>query len=159
MLPRPPHSPPWLNPGETLEGSINPEPTTAITGKEQADLPIFRFGRGERPDAEDEPESEDELPLGERTAGYHHLESALGTNPVSPTILKQLQAMSYQDSHQDLVASSASTESRSKLPHNLPPPSPSQQAENKAVSPSVNSGDIPFGSESGQTFSSQLFQS
>ncbi|KAG0354397.1 Golgi reassembly-stacking protein 2 [Podila minutissima] len=59
-MPRPPRSPSWLNPGVALEGAIAQSQAPTGTRVEE-DLPPLRFGRGERPDAEDEPESEDEF--------------------------------------------------------------------------------------------------
>lgn len=56
-MPRPPRSPSWLNPGVALEDAI----AQAAGTRDGEDLPPLRFGRGERPDAEDEPESEDEF--------------------------------------------------------------------------------------------------
>jgi hypothetical protein len=59
-MPRPPRSPSWLNPGVALEGAIAQSQAPTGAGVEE-DQPPLRFGRGERPDAEDEPESEDEF--------------------------------------------------------------------------------------------------
>ncbi|KAF9172413.1 Golgi reassembly-stacking protein 2 [Mortierella sp. AD010] len=130
--PRPSHSPSWLNPSEALEGSLKTASNTSASKEDQEeDLPPLRFGRGERPDAEDEPESEDELmPRGGRSVGYQEPMLNL-SKPTSPTILKQLQAVSIQDN----------------IHHNSPPTS----LPSKATSPpmtrhaEVNSGDIPFG--------------
>ncbi|KAF9189548.1 Golgi reassembly-stacking protein 1 [Haplosporangium sp. Z 11] len=120
--PRPSQSPSWLNPGAVLEGSIQRvADTTAAEEEQEQDLPPFRFGRGERPDAEDEPESEDEFVPRARRELAAHQDSALipsGSSgqadfgsihtmihqptrsapqaqpqAVSPTMLKQMQAI------------------------------------------------------------------
>ncbi|KAI1313809.1 Golgi reassembly-stacking protein 2 [Mortierella claussenii] len=98
--PRPPHSHSWLNPSEVLEGSLKSESTSIVEQQEpEQDLPPLRFGRGERPDADDEPESEDEfVPRGGRSMPYQEPD-ILTTPAPSPTILKQLQAVSIQDHH------------------------------------------------------------
>lgn len=77
-MPRPPRSPSWLNPGAALEGAIAQQ--AAGTGDGE-DLPPLRFGRGERPDAEDEPESEDEfVPGRQRDVRVDSFGNALGVS-------------------------------------------------------------------------------
>ncbi|KAF9359150.1 Guanine nucleotide exchange factor (GEF) which may activate RAB8A and RAB8B [Mortierella sp. AD094] len=166
--PRPPHSPSWLNPSEALEGSLQSASNTIAAEEDQEeDLPPLRFGRGERPDAEDEPESEDELmPRGGRSVGYQEPTLNL-SKPTSPTILKQLQAVSLQDNiHHNSPPTSLPTETHSssvthlsEYQHNrqqLPAPT------SKAMSPpvtrlaEVNSGEIPFGAGGSPDFSNDL---
>ncbi|KAF8986277.1 hypothetical protein BGZ46_006899 [Entomortierella lignicola] len=119
--PRPPHSPSWLNPSEVLEGSLQSKPNT-ITVDDEQDLPPLRFGRGERPDADDEPESEDELmPRRGRSVAYQEPTPNL-SKPTSPTFLKQLQAVSLQDNSQTFTAHNTKPEIQTKVSvhHNSP---------------------------------------
>ncbi|KAI8599685.1 GRASP55/65 PDZ-like domain-containing protein [Dissophora ornata] len=124
--PRPPHSPSWLNPSEALEGSLRiSSPTNTVEDEEEQEpeLPPLRFGRGERPDAEDDPESEDEfVPRGARSVGHH--EPIVNTSqPTSPTLLKQLQAVSLQDNQFHSMSPTSRTENQSSpsLGHYTPP--------------------------------------
>ncbi|KAG0257859.1 hypothetical protein BG011_003712 [Mortierella polycephala] len=79
--PRPSQSPSWLIPGAMLEGPIQQAADTSVVVEEQEqDLPPFRFGRGERPDAEDEPESEDEFVPRARRELVAHQDSTLITS-------------------------------------------------------------------------------
>ncbi|KAF9571554.1 Golgi reassembly-stacking protein 2 [Mortierella alpina] len=121
--PRPSQSPSWLNPSEILEGSLQKAASVAsvASAEQEQELPPLRFGRGERPDAEDEPESEDEFvpktrrgPVGHQDstlaptspggqAGFGGMYSAMQhtagqspSQPASPTQLR-LQAMNLQD--------------------------------------------------------------
>lgn len=122
--PRPSQSPSWLNPSEVLEGSLQKKAASVAstaTAEQEQDLPPLRFGRGERPDAEDEPESEDEFvpktrrgPVGPQDStliptssgsqasvgGIHstmqHPAVQSPAQPTSPTQLR-LQAMTLQD--------------------------------------------------------------
>ncbi|KAG0355842.1 Golgi reassembly-stacking protein 2 [Gamsiella multidivaricata] len=187
--PRPPHSPSWLSTSEALEGSLQSSSTAAAAAAEQEqeqDLPPLRFGRGERPDAEDEPESEDEfMPRGDRSAGLQG--SALDSlQPKSPTFLKQLQAVSVQDNYQHHTGPAARAEHQyngpaqytSPIAHQLqfqnqppspqqpkaPLPQPSTNANSKPLSSPAtksattdfNTGDIPFGGGDAMDFSSQF---
>ncbi|KAF9958359.1 Golgi reassembly-stacking protein 2 [Mortierella alpina] len=119
--PRPSQSPSWLNPSEVLEGSLQKAASvaSATTAEQEQELPPLRFGRGERPDAEDEPESEDEFVPKTRRGPVGHQDSILPPtspgsqaafggihsavqhsavqNPTSPTKLR-LQTMTIQDS-------------------------------------------------------------
>ncbi|KAF9990776.1 Golgi reassembly-stacking protein 2 [Mortierella antarctica] len=82
--PRPSQSPSWLNPSEILEGSLHNAASVAstTTAEHEQELPPLRFGRGERPDAEDEPESEDEFVPKSRRGPVGHQDSTLV--PASP---------------------------------------------------------------------------
>ncbi|KAF9438646.1 hypothetical protein BGZ76_006207 [Entomortierella beljakovae] len=167
--PRPPHSPSWLNQSEALEGSLKQAPNS-ISEAQEPDLPPLRFGRGERPDAEDEPESEDELvSAGNRSVGYQDPLLTMQT-PTSPTMLKQFQGISLDERHQYTAASNqasihqgVSQTSPSSTTAQQPGQAYSQSIESKPKSPSttgvgdVNAGEIPFGgSKDSPDFTSQL---
>lgn len=200
--PRPSQSPSWLNPSEMLESSLHNAPTTNTAKVEQEqDLPLLRFGRGERPDAEDEPESEDEFVLKRGKSTAHQESTSTPLQPTSPTILNQLQAVSLQEQpqqpqhhhhhhhhHQDHYhnptspntaprhenQSTVPTQYRSSygsqvlgqgqsidpqqpsLPQLPPTSSASQPLSPPATRAEVNTGEIPFGSESGSDLSSQF---
>ncbi|KAF9106345.1 Golgi reassembly-stacking protein 2 [Mortierella sp. GBA35] len=145
--PRPPHSPPWLNPSAILEGALQNAPKKSEDIQEQ-DLPPFRFGRGERPDAEDEPESEDEfVPRGGRGQQSH--KDSVGFPPSYMNKFQQGIPLHY-----DNQTRSATSRDREDGQRTTPrePLSPTTKAPPKAVD--VNAGEIPFGPGSAQDFSS-----
>ncbi|KAF9583150.1 Golgi reassembly-stacking protein 2 [Lunasporangiospora selenospora] len=137
--PRPSQSPSWLNPNLALEGAVeNASKSKAVT-TEGHELPPLRFGRGERPDAEDEPESEEEP---EHRAGRGPAAQQAPTgyegygNPPAQSVQSQQQVSPLAKQFQALQASEAS--------EHLP------QREVGEVNP----GEIPFGSSSSnQSFS------
>jgi len=181
--PRPSQSPTWLNPSEMLESSLNSTPVANTANlKQEQDLPPLRFGRGERPDAEDEPESEDEfVPENGRSITLQEPTSAPSQH-TSPTTLKQTQEASLQDQPQQPqqqhhhhhhhhhhhpqhhphapLSSQVQSQKQSNIPQR-PPVSPSNPG-NQPLSPpitktaEINTGEIPFGTENGGDFSSQL---
>ncbi|KAF9915704.1 Golgi reassembly-stacking protein 2 [Lobosporangium transversale] len=183
--PRPPHSPPWLNPGAVLEGSLQSTVAKAATGEEheqagEQGLPPLRFGRGERPDAEDEPESEDEFVPRNGRSAVHQGKGITTRQSASPTDLKQLQApcIHGNDHIPNAISTRVTAEKYSSMstPHtSLASTDPAENLQqqqycqpqasvigNQPHSPSitkvedVNSGDIPFGTGDTEDFSSQL---
>ncbi|KAF9906031.1 Golgi reassembly-stacking protein 2 [Linnemannia zychae] len=150
--PRPSQSPSWLNPSAILEGALQNTSKKAESEEiQEQDLPPFRFGRGERPDAEDEPESEDEfVPRGGRGQASHKESVALPANFLN----KFQQGVSLQhDNHTHPFSSGTREENQSTTtPSTQQPMSPTKAS--KAVD--VNVGEIPFGPGSAQDFSNTL---
>ncbi|KAF9550685.1 Golgi reassembly-stacking protein 2 [Mortierella hygrophila] len=154
--PRPPQSPSWLNPSAILEGALQNASKKAESEEiQEQDLPPFRFGRGERPDAEDEPESEDEfVPRGGRGQAAHKESSALPPNFMN----KFQQGISLHHEHDihtphpsltgteeyQTTATTATTQ------HLMSP----TKAPPKGVD--VNADEIPFGAGSTHDLSSTL---
>lgn len=195
--PRPSQSPSWLNPSEMLESSLHKAPkANAAPVEQEPDLPPLRFGRGERPDAEDEPESEDDfVPKRSRSIAQQE-PTSVPVQPTSPTILKQLQAVALQErpqlpqqpqqpqqqqpqhhqhqhhqhQHQHHPPTQPNTtlyqgpralnDGQSINPQQPPLPTTASGSQPHSQpttrSGEVNTGDIPFGSESGSDFANQL---
>ncbi|KAF9339959.1 Golgi reassembly-stacking protein 2 [Linnemannia elongata] len=139
-----------------LEGALQNASKKAESEEiQEQDLPPFRFGRGERPDAEDEPESEDEfVPRGGRGQAAHKESSALPPNFMN----KFQQGVSLHHDH-DIhtphpsltgIEENQSTATTVAAQHPMSP----TKAPQKTVD--VNAGEIPFGPGSTHDFSSTL---
>jgi hypothetical protein len=161
--PRPPQSPSWLNPNTSLESTL--QGAVGTENVEDQEWPPLRFGRGERPDAEDEdePDSEEEfVPRARPLDPLRGTEQGRATpNSSSPTITKQLEAVSVQEhgDMQDHYESQHPPSTSSSDPHvhahvqfPFSPEHPSASASASAGAPvpqneaEVNDGEIPFGS-------------
>jgi len=141
--PRPPQSPSWLNPNTSLEGTLQGAIASEHVEDDQ-EWPPLRFGRGERPDAEDEdePDSEEEFVPRARPLEPTRVEQEQAVPSLSPSAsTKRQQAgslddvenmQSRDDSHPVVSAAPSSEKHETLVP--IPP---------KA---DVNDGEIPFGS-------------
>ncbi|KAF9919598.1 Golgi reassembly-stacking protein 2 [Linnemannia zychae] len=153
-MPRPPQSPSWLNTTAILEGALENASKKTEADEIQdldQDLPPFRFGRGERPDAEDEPESEDEfIPRGGRNKTSHKESVALPPNFMN----KFQQGVSiHHNNHTHPTTSGVREENQlAAVATTQHPMSPTKSVKTA----DVNAGEIPFGPGSTLDFSSTL---
>ncbi|KAG0286988.1 hypothetical protein BGZ97_007234 [Linnemannia gamsii] len=156
--PRPPQSPSWLNPSAILEGAMqNASKKAASEEIQEQDLPPFRFGRGERPDAEDEPESEDEfVPRGGRGQASH--KESVGLPPNFMNKFHQGVSLHHDHDihtpHPSLTGIGEESQLTATTTTTTQHPMSPTKATPKMVD--FNAGEIPFGSGSVEDFSSTL---
>ncbi|GJJ75716.1 hypothetical protein EMPS_08074 [Entomortierella parvispora] len=130
--PRPPQSPSWLNSNTSLEGTLQGVITSENVQDDQ-EWPPLRFGRGERPDAEDEdePDSEEEFVPRVRPLDSARVEHEQAVQPSSPTTQSNGRNKQYHG-----------TDSSSPDPHQ------------KSIL--MNDGEIPFVSSNSNRDSSEV---
>jgi formylglycine-generating enzyme required for sulfatase activity len=124
---------------------------------QEQDLPPFRFGRGERPDAEDEPESEDEfVPRGGRGQASH--KESVGLPPNFMNKFHQGVSLHHDHDihtpHPSLTGIGEESQLTATTTTTTQHPMSPTKATPKMVD--FNAGEIPFGSGSVEDFSSTL---